>query len=343
MRRIVFIFLSFALLSVTIMFFYHDSKEKWRDLGIQNAEATSSCGVYNAQKGLECGGGTTPWYGLGFCGAPDLSRAFDTKCNYGNLPQVHPLEPKPGCPPPYVQECPNDLLHPCITSQTKYGTIKHCVGLPITCEQVCAGNAWIWDSVGKGCECSGSATGTEPPPPPPPPPPPQPPPQPPPGGGTCSPVTQGYCAPDQLAQYTQGTAWQGQETTASIICNAESGGNPYALNDSCLCGIAAGAKCPATGDYSVGPFQINLYAHCAGAFTNISDTQCQMANRAVLVQCLVDLGYSNFTVSANGILNLQGAGFDFSKYILRAIGIYTGAGNSWCPWSTAHTCGIGGC
>lgn len=42
---------------------------------------------------------------------------------------------------------------------------------------------------------------------------------------------------------------------ASLICQAESGSDPFATNDNCE-----------TNDYSVGLFQINAVAHCAGAY-----------------------------------------------------------------------------
>ena len=46
---------------------------------------------------------------------------------------------------------------------------------------------------------------------------------------------------------------------ASLICESESGSNPFSLNDNCR-----------TNDYSVGLFQINAVAHCPGAYGNLS-------------------------------------------------------------------------
>ena len=71
------------------------------------------------------------------------------------------------------------------------------------------------------------------------------------GGGTakCS-VGIDLCSPDYLRPY-----FGDQAEKASIVCNAESSGNPNALNPNCQ-----------TNDYSVGLFQINLVAHCPGAY-----------------------------------------------------------------------------
>lgn len=78
-------------------------------------------------------------------------------------------------------------------------------------------------------------------------------PSPPPGAGRCQLGTY-LCSPEYLENW-----WDGcRARQASIICNRESGGNPSAINDSCLSG--------GTLDYSIGLFQINLLAHCDGAF-----------------------------------------------------------------------------
>ena len=71
------------------------------------------------------------------------------------------------------------------------------------------------------------------------------------GGGTpiCSQGI-GWCSPERLRPY-----FGDQAEKASTVCNAESSGNPGALNTNCN-----------TNDYSVGLFQINLVAHCPGAY-----------------------------------------------------------------------------
>ncbi len=61
----------------------------------------------------------------------------------------------------------------------------------------------------------------------------------------------GYCSVEYLKQFFGDNAIK-----ASLICQAESGSNPFAKNETC-----------STNDYSVGLFQINLIAHCPGAFS----------------------------------------------------------------------------
>lgn len=69
------------------------------------------------------------------------------------------------------------------------------------------------------------------------------------GGGTCKEGT-GFCSVEHLTSFFGSDA-----RNASIVCNGESGGNPGALNTNCD-----------TNDYRVGLFQINLVAHCPGAY-----------------------------------------------------------------------------
>ncbi len=63
----------------------------------------------------------------------------------------------------------------------------------------------------------------------------------------------GYCSVNNLLPYFGGD--EAKATTASLICKLESGGDPFAMNTNCD-----------TNDYSVGLFQINLVAHCEGAY-----------------------------------------------------------------------------
>lgn len=79
------------------------------------------------------------------------------------------------------------------------------------------------------------------------------------GGGSGNTCTQqyegtGYCSTQYLNQFFGNKA-----VIASMICQAESGSNPFALNTNCN-----------TNDYSAGLFQINLVAHCAGAYAGQS-------------------------------------------------------------------------
>lgn len=63
----------------------------------------------------------------------------------------------------------------------------------------------------------------------------------------------GYCSVENLKQYFNGD--ESKALSASLICKLESGGNPFVQNTNC-----------ATNDYSIGLFQINLVAHCPGAY-----------------------------------------------------------------------------
>ncbi|MBD3250846.1 MAG: hypothetical protein GF381_04755 [Candidatus Pacebacteria bacterium] len=82
-------------------------------------------------------------------------------------------------------------------------------------------------------------------------------------------------------------------TQASIICNAESGGNPEAQNLGCQTG--------STVDYSVGLFQINLLAHSCSKFiwnrTNQSFNQlaCSSTNSCSGTPTQCCSGYFNFS------------------------------------------------
>ncbi len=78
---------------------------------------------------------------------------------------------------------------------------------------------------------------------------------PPPGEGKCV-LGTGLCSPDYLSKVG---GWEGcKANQASIICNRESGGNPFAENLGCTIGKSV--------DYSIGLFQINLLAHCDNSF-----------------------------------------------------------------------------
>lgn len=89
-----------------------------------------------------------------------------------------------------------------------------------------------------------------------------PPPSPPPPRDTVRACTQpyagtGYCSIDALKNYFGNN--EGRAIVASLVCQAESLSFPFALNDNC-----------STNDYSVGLFQINLVAHCGGAYAGQS-------------------------------------------------------------------------
>jgi hypothetical protein len=144
----------------------------------------------------------------------------------------------------------------------------------------------------------------------------------PPGFLTCR-LGEGECAPqnfiDEFGQY----AWE-----ASVICQAESGGNPCAINPTggAIPGEGinpswlANPSCP-TCDYSVGLFQLNLLAHCPGGFgyscPRGGPYRCWANNETAAQNCLTEFGYCNSEKNAQ-----------------KAKEIWL-ANAGWCPWSTA--------
>jgi len=147
------------------------------------------------------------------------------------------------------------------------------------------------------------------------------------GPASCSPITDNnsICSVDNLKQKlseyiiaTNSDPISEQELTkratqASMICNAESGGNPNSLNDGCIKGT--------TVDYSVGLFQINLLAHnCPQYFSfTWNPPSCILNSPYTLVDvelCAAPL--------FNPDTNIQKA-FQLS-----------GAGSNWWAWSTAR-------
>lgn len=108
-------------------------------------------------------------------------------------------------------------------------------------------------------------------------------------------------------------------SAASCICNAESGGNPNAINCSCLTG--------GTFDYSIGLFQINLLAHCdGGAPFEKNPPMCKITDTSRVIECA-----NIFLDPAN---NAQRAA-DFVRS-LKSRGY-----SPWCPWiNAAKACGL---
>lgn len=132
--------------------------------------------------------------------------------------------------------------------------------------------------------------------------------------GSCSEGT-GPCSVENLLEPFGNDI--NKATKASIICNKESGSNPMAKNDGCLRG--------GTCDYSIGLFQINLLAHCPGAFSSYScprggPASCTVGNQSILQACETKL--------LNPIKNIE-----------EAVRISSN-GTNWKPWSAAAVCGI---
>ncbi|MBD3279498.1 MAG: hypothetical protein GF390_02175 [Candidatus Pacebacteria bacterium] len=143
----------------------------------------------------------------------------------------------------------------------------------------------------------------------------------------CAPITDNNnpCSVDNLKPYIQ-AYWNeklGEEgqldestltqraTNASIICNAESGGNANSINKGCTDGSSV--------DYSVGLFQINLLAHSCSEYFNYSwePPSCEI---------LVD--QSQVDKCSNNMANPE-------NNIKEAMRISTG-GTNWNPWATAQ-------
>lgn len=124
----------------------------------------------------------------------------------------------------------------------------------------------------------------------------------------------GYCSPENLRRFFPDERTSRQ---ASIICNAESGGDPSSINCGCLTGTSV--------DYSIGLFQINLLAHCAAeAFTYTwNPPSCTILDEAKVNECAQKY-------------------FDADNNIEYAAQLYQSAG--WQPWSTyLLTNAEGGC
>lgn len=133
--------------------------------------------------------------------------------------------------------------------------------------------------------------------------------------GSCSTGPPPYCDVDFLLPYFGNNITAA--TNASQICGVESGGNPAAFNDGCTTGKSV--------DYSVGLFQINLLAHCPGAFSDFTwdPPSCTVADQAILDQCYYDM-------------------LDPIKNIEKAVEL-SGGGTNWCPWAASREKYCGQC
>ncbi len=97
--------------------------------------------------------------------------------------------------------------------------------------------------------------------------------------GSCQNAPAPYCDVNNLLPYFGNDVTKAEN--ASQICMRESGGSPAAQNLSCTNQTG--------GDYSIGLFQINMLAHCPGAFSGYSITPpyfCTVKNQAVLDACV---------------------------------------------------------
>jgi len=136
--------------------------------------------------------------------------------------------------------------------------------------------------------------------------------------GTCQ-TGFGPCSVENLLPYFGNDLTKA--TNASMVCHLESGGNSNALNNRCLTDYPPGSR---TYDYSVGLFQINLLAHCAG---NAFDSgwgpppYCTILDQAKVNSCKIK--YS-----------------DPDENIRYAVQLSQN-GTIWTPWKTAaKLCGL---
>lgn len=154
---------------------------------------------------------------------------------------------------------------------------------------------------------------------------------------TCS-VGTGYCSVENLMKYFGNDRIKA--TKASIICQKESGSNPYVANKTCTYGTD-GIDNDNDGliddndnwdnerfdggtlDYSIGLFQINLLAHCPSSGPHYA--------KQPALYCTFD--------DEDAKDACETALLDPEENIRRAVSLSRN-GTRWTPWSAAAVCGI---
>jgi hypothetical protein len=132
--------------------------------------------------------------------------------------------------------------------------------------------------------------------------------------GTCG-LGTGPCSVDFLEPYFGNDEIKARQ--ASMICNMESGSFPNRINYGCLDGTSV--------DYSIGLFQINLLAHCPGAFSSYTwdPPSCTIGNQTILDNCT-----DQYLDPVQNILKA----YDLSKCADEC---------DWSPWrNAAEACGL---
>ncbi|MFC1629960.1 peptidoglycan DD-metalloendopeptidase family protein [Patescibacteria group bacterium] len=135
------------------------------------------------------------------------------------------------------------------------------------------------------------------------------------------PTTTGSCAVNDLVDHFGEYA-----AAASCICDGESKGDVFALNDGCLAGL--------TCEWSVGLFQLNIVYECPAGLTPPRPTSgqcvadpspgCRIIDQSALNACMANWGWGNADK------NEQEAWLKFDA-----------VGRHWHPtWSTAQGCGL---
>ncbi len=178
------------------------------------------------------------------------------------------------------------------------------------------------------------------------------------GGGTCTIPSSGFCSPSYLSP-----TFSSQTSNAAQICNRESiGGNPAALNDSCLDFCDSGGdtsmvtattnpnvkiqKCTwinrHTGDYSAGLFQTNLLcsSHSEPSSSG-SPKECYKAFAANYCGSLACPSVSDWTLLANCVAYFWNPDNSIAYSNNQSSCNDTNPDTrNWTPWTTAKSCGI---
>jgi len=126
-----------------------------------------------------------------------------------------------------------------------------------------------------------------------------------------------YCTVEFLE-----TIWGAEAENAASICSAESGSDPFALNDDCFDARSA--------DYSVGLFQINLLNRCPLGINWSGDhdnPQCWVVDDAALEDCKLTYGWGDPDLNSIRAKEI----FDNTE---------TAGLSPWCPWGTAPLFGL---
>lgn len=172
-----------------------------------------------------------------------------------------------------------------------------------------------------------------------------------PGAGTCAVPAAGWCSVNHPIS-NLGRVFGPQAQNAAMVCNKESGymaaGAARVVNDSCLAPELrqyVNPTRPATGDYSVGLFQINMLTQGELAFQNRPEgaslkEKLRRAGRAGK-NCYDALSKTGLScvVRDNVLLAACREWFqDPKNNIAYAVYLYNRRG--WQPWTTARACGL---
>ncbi len=137
------------------------------------------------------------------------------------------------------------------------------------------------------------------------------------GNGKCQPLTSGLCSVENLSSFFGDNAEK-----ASIICNAESGGNPLSASNS--------DRCKTGETFSFGLFQINLTQHNLSGLTcahNQSGSPFTAANYAC-------------TIKNSELYGKCAAAAKTARVNIEYAVKLSNGGSNWSQWSTGKLCGL---